>query len=350
MKSKCYILIFLITLLAAALSVSAQSFDSESLNMASDTCRIDDNGNDGNFRDEVTASQAITTPINWDDKMIIPDTAQARAFKTDQRSPYIEFCPKFPEEGFTEFAIDFRADHQPDATYLSVLTWEMSPGSLSNEYANIEEATSAYAGFQILEDGSHAAIMAVWETYAQDSSGKRVRLLPERVYPDNCIKEETFGGEGEGAHCIVPYNWEKSHPYRALLRQGTAPNGNTTIEFWVCDLETGCWTKLVEYDMYRTDTKMNGLAAFLENFSPETAGEFRTMVLSNILVRNAETKAWQEITKAAFVQNFDYPGSYSYGSEGSVFWAATTGLPNMERETLQSNWFTVEPAGSAAPY
>ena len=74
------------------------------------------------------------------------------------------------------------------------------------------------------------------------------------------------------------------------------------------------------------------------------------MVLSNILVRNAETKAWQEITKAAFVQNFDYPGSYSYGSEGSVFWAATTGLPNMEREPLQSNWFTVEPVGSTAPY
>ena len=42
MKSKCYILIFLITLLAAALSVSAQSFDSESLNMASQNILQDD--------------------------------------------------------------------------------------------------------------------------------------------------------------------------------------------------------------------------------------------------------------------------------------------------------------------
>ena len=96
MKSKCYILIFLITLLAAALSVSAQSFDSESLNMASDPCRIDDNGNDGNFRDEVTASQAITTPINWDDKMIIPDTAQARAFEDHT---YCYFIMEYIEGG-----------------------------------------------------------------------------------------------------------------------------------------------------------------------------------------------------------------------------------------------------------
>ncbi len=301
--------------------------------------------------DELIESQTFTILNGWNDKMSLPSRSEINAFSTSRRSPYIEIYPDFPSEGFTQYAVDFRADHLPRGTYLSVLNWNMTPGSLGNKYRNItKDGPTAYAGFQNLYDGTHVAILSVWDTYCTDKNGKKVTIRAERIYPDSCIGGDTFGGEGEGVHCIVPYDWKEGHSYRALIQQGTAPNGNTTVVLWACDLETGQWRRLIEYDMKRTDTHMTWGMAFLENYLSKYAGELRSMALSNIRVLNSSSHRWTGIKTASFKQNYDHPGSYNYGSEGSVFWAVTTGLKNRCNLPAQGKRFSVQTAAANSPF
>ncbi len=299
--------------------------------------------------DQLIESQTFTILNTWNDKISLPNAADLSSFRTSERAPYVALYPDFPKEGFTEYAVDFRADHQPYGTYLSILDWHLTPGSLNRKYKSIEEETNAYAGFQIDFEGNHLAIMSVWDTFARDSNGARGKIRANRIYPDKCRDDGTFDGEGTGVHCVVPFNWKANHSYRALLQQGKAPNGNTTIVFWVCDLQTKVWTRLVEYDINRTDTHMVGIGPFLENFMPKTAGEIRTMVLSNMRVRSASSGRWVGIKGGSFYQNFDWPGSYSYGSEGAAFWTVTTGLPNRCR-VPSGHYYSVQYASTVDPY
>ena len=300
----------------------------------------------------VIASQVFTVTKNWNKEIRMPSASEISAFSSSSRSPYIAVYPEFPSAGFNEYAVDFRADYLPRGTYLSVLNWGMTPGSLSKTYSRIRDDGNplAYAGFQVHDNGTHAAILSVWDTYCTDYNGKNITVRAERIYPDSCMGGDTFDGEGEGVHCIVPYNWKEGHTYRALIQQGTAPNGNTTVALWACDLESNQWTRLIEYDIKRTDTHMTWGAAFLENYVPQYAGEIRTMALSNIRARNAASGQWEGITRTDFYENFEYPGSYNYGSDDSVFWAITTGIPNRCTLPAQGKNFTVRYASSTSPY
>ena len=298
---------------------------------------------------------SVSPLIDWASKISIPTASEIAAHnKTtydkgwNGRSPYIGFSFFGPSEGFTECAIDFRTDHDPDGTYYAINQWGSSMGSLTNVCSSFEEdLTTGYAGFQVA-DGKHVVIMSIWDTFCVDGNGNRInRFRPNIIYPDvsRCKGNGTFGDdvdvEGTGTGCIYEFDWKVNHPYRALFQQGQAPNGNTTIIFWVQDLETKQWYYLFEYEINRTNTHMDYGGGFLENFGPALSGDIRSMAINNIRVRSVTTRQWVGIKDVHITQFFDLLGSYNFGTDGSAFWAITTGVP-YRGSNPEGQWFSVQ--------
>ena len=85
--------------------------------------------------------------ISWDSRMSLPASDEQAAYKTNDVSPYIVFWPDFgSHERFVEYAVDFRAEHLPRGTYLSVFSWDMESSDLNRRYKSV----SYDYGFRLL--------------------------------------------------------------------------------------------------------------------------------------------------------------------------------------------------------
>lgn len=158
-------------------------------------------------------------------------------------------------------------------------------------------------------------------------------IRPKRVYPAATDYSEDFTGEGEGAHCIVPYAWEAEHWYRMHLRCVTGSvTGNTVVEMWVCDLETGEYTLLCSYDIGYPDSAFAGSTGmFLENFLTGEAGQVRTLEICNPMYLDEKTQSWCRLNEMLINVMDDhgdtyYDGSYRYGVDGNCIWMITSGV------------------------
>ena len=119
---------------------------------------------------------------------------------------------------------------------------------------------------------------------------------------------------------------------------------------WLCDLSTMTWSKLIEYDLGIRNTYMNRAVAFLEDYLVETAAEYRDVHLSNFRAWNARTGKWVPATSAVLCQNYNHPGSYTWGSDDSSFWCMTTGLPNIWKAPKDYTRYKVRTCETGSPY
>ncbi len=278
-------------------------------------------------------TQKFTLLRDWSKLMDLPTEEEIQAFQPSGRAPYIGvYYSSGIQEGFTAFSVDFCADFLPNGTYLSIGCWKMDISELEQKYDQVSRDghVAGYAGVQTSFNGSTNTIMSLWDIYYVDDSGQERTLRPELVYALNSMDSGEFSGEGTGAHCIVSFEWERQHWYRLTVDSGVSGNaGNVEISLSICDLETGDTTLLCRYDTGLRETYMKGsLIPFLENYLRDFSGYPRTMELCNMRVKSRDSGEWVEIEQAAFYQNFDYAGSYNYGSDGHSFWVITTGLPD----------------------
>ena len=116
-----------------------------------------------------------------------------------------------------------------------------------------------------------------------------------------------------------------------LLQCGRSKEtGNTTVEQWVCDLESGSWTKLCIYDLGFAGSCFKGdVAFFLENYISSLAGEIRSMEIKNPRICLKSTGEWVNIDSAHMSSQGGkpkYEGSYAFGAEDECFWMITSGV------------------------
>jgi len=279
----------------------------------------------------------ITRDMNWEKVFRLPTQEELAAYTNPlgYRSPYIFGWFYIPEGvRFTEFSIDFKADHVPRGTYCSLGNWKMDDRALRQKYSQVTDMqVCGYAGFQHIDTGEMGAIMSFWDVFCKDALGNEEVIRAKRVYPETTEHREDFWGEGTGAHCFVPYAWEANHWYRMYLRCTTsAVTGNTVVEQWVCDLETGEETLLCGYDIgYGDSAFVNWMGIFLENYITEEAGQVRSMEICNPRYLNEQTGQWCELTEIDISVSDDmegiiYEGSYRYGLEEDRVWMITSGV------------------------
>lgn len=289
----------------------------------------------------------------WATRMSLPSADAVASYVAPDRSPYIVCRPQFSSmDAYTEYAVDFKADAQPRGTYLSVCNWDMDLSELRSRYSDVHrdyEGVAAYAGFQVLDDGSRVAIMSVWDTYITDSSGADSIIHAVRTYPDTYRVSKPFEGEGSGIQTIVDYDWKQGQPYRALIQCDLTASGTCELSFYVMALQTGHWDKLIAYDLGFGNTCMTDACAFLEDYLVEEASEVRTMELWNFRAREGGG-SWVPAYSATMEQNYEYPGSYNYGSDGSVFWAITSAVPDLCTHPADGEQFSVTEAQGGSPY
>ena len=278
----------------------------------------------------------VPDSIKWSSYMSVPSVSERKAYAGTLRAPYITCEPVFSGVStFYEFSVDFRADYLPNGTYLCVDNWDFYNPGLSRRYKTVKRdynGVAGYAGFQKAQDGTGKIILTVWDTFCYDQYGQRTVYRASQVYPAGnkgfeICKGDLVTGEGWFVHTILPFDWKKSHNYRALLQLSNPPDGsNSHLLYYVCDLHTGVWTKLVEYDLGYNDVQMNRSVSFLEDFSHGMAGYPRSMALSNYRVHPTGSMTWVSANKAVMNCSYSNNGSYQYGSTGNAFWAITTGI------------------------
>ncbi len=299
------------------------------------------------INDELVLSQYLTLlpSTDWDRLISQPDSGELLRFKPTDISPYICCYPQFKGvKGYTEYAVDFKADRLPYGTYLACANFSMTSDSLKAANARVwndvnGDGLFAYCGFQEIYDGSRVAICSVWDTHVTDRQGRTSTIRAEVVHAADPIKAGSFDGEGVGAQCLVRYNWEPCNTYRLLLQlRKSEETGTQHLSMWVLDMDSMSWTLLIEYDLKVPDAYMHDTCAFLENYLPEYAGDVRTMELSNFRALSLDGR-WVGTREAVFCLGYDHPGSYTYGGSGNTFYAITTGLPN--RCARPKDWLTV---------
>ena len=305
----------------------------------------------------VVLSDRLLNRSKWKARMKLPTVKQIGKYPGADKSPYMVCWPQFKGvEGFTEYAVDVKADSQPRGTYVNVANWWMDVSSLKAQYAKVygddEDDTpgAGYAGFQVLEDGSKVAIMSIWKVCLEDKNGKKSTFNANRTYPEKARVADDFGGEGTGVKTIVDYDGQAGKTYRTRIQTGKTSKGNCELTFSVRELPDGEWTKLVSYDLGYESTSMTGVGCFLENYLPVYAGEIRTAEWSNYRVKSLKSDSWVSAKSAKMERQFaDWPGSYNYGSDDSCFWAITSGVKDLCDPPKNLKEFTVSKVEEGEP-
>ena len=298
---------------------------------------------------------------DWRSYMGTPTAQQLAAARGTSRSPYIAIYYHFPKVSrFLECSVDLHVDHQPLGTYVCPMNWWMDVSSLQARYASVYNdytgTPGGYCGFQTLGDGSRVFIMTVWSTFCQDRKGTVTVFDPQVIYPEGKGKANVGLGEGTFVQCILPYDWHAGRDYRVLLQHEVSKTtGNVVLTSWVCDMVKNEWAKLVSFDVGVPDVYMSSLGGFLEDFLTEYAGELRSLQLSNIRVRSANTYQWVWADSAKFsingsVSDLNYSGSCNFGTDGASLWAITSGVSGLHTAPSDSVSYRLSSGADGDPY
>jgi hypothetical protein len=126
------------------------------------------------------------------------------------------------------------------------------------------EAAGGYCGIQHNSNTEKRTIFSIWDTSPS--------LHPSVTFKDPETFANRFGGEGEGGHTHMPWDWQTGEAFRFFVKKtASTTKDSTDCQYFVMDRKTSQWRKSA------TITSPNGgkrsvetigpaLASFLENF------------------------------------------------------------------------------------
>jgi len=276
---------------------------------------------------------------NWQELMRFPSVNETAKYNDacTARSPYLGAWFQIQnEEKYIYFSIDFKADYIPSATYCSPVNLHIDYSSLLEKYDSVNNGghISVYGGLQRQSDGKkYNSIISLWDVYCKKRSGERDTIKATLISPVDA-ESIRYSHEGNGVSFRPDYPWKPRKWYRMLILLGKSETtGNTTLEQWIGDLSEKKWGQLCVFDLGAPNLKFIGeAAAFLENFSPKTAGDIRSMEFKNVRIYSHTQNKWVSVYSAYLYndpsQEIKKSGSYQYGTDDDTFWMITTGLPD----------------------
>lgn len=130
------------------------------------------------------------------------------------------------------------------------------------------EPAGGYCGIQHNSLKERRTIFSIWDTTP--------KLHPRVTQADPKTKFNRFGGEGEGAHTHMLWDWKEGDVFQFFVRKqpGTAM-GTTDARYYIFDRESKKWRHSATISSPNGDAKSagsvatiggGGLASFLENF------------------------------------------------------------------------------------
>lgn len=179
-----------------------------------------------------------------------------------------------------------------------------------------------YFGMQINSPTERRILFSVWSPFKTDNPAEipenmKIILLKkgEEVYTGE------FGNEGSGGQSYFRFPWKAGTTYKFLLRGKPTGTGETDFTAWFFAPEKNLWKLIASWRRPQTNTYLNHLYSFLENFYTETGNVQRLGRYSNQWIYTSKQE-WIEITKIKFTADatarkesrMDYAGGVENGS------------------------------------
>lgn len=199
-----------------------------------------------------------------------------------------------------------------------------------------------YFGIQVNSTTERRILFSVWSPFKTDQPGEipedqKIILLKK----GKVVNSGAFGNEGSGGQSYRIYNWKSGITYRFLLKGAPTVNNSTDYSAYFFVPESGQWELIASFRRPKTNTYLQRLHSFLENFIPENGNIQREAIYSNQWICNSSGK-WVELKKARFTADAtarkEARLDYSGGIENGVFFLKNCGFFN--EKTAIDTWFT----------
>lgn len=210
---------------------------------------------------------------------------------------------------------------------------EISKGNdVIGSYFMANGCKQGYFGIQVNSPTERRILFSIWSPFHTDDpnsipADQRIKLLKKGMD----VHTGEFGNEGSGGQSYKVFNWKANTRYGFLL--GAKPTGNNSTIFtaYFYDPELATWSLIASFERPKTDTYLNGLYSFLENFIPNTGVIERKGGFYNQWLRDAKGN-WYEINEARFSADAtarkDARLDYSGGINDEGFYLKNCGFTN----------------------
>ena len=127
------------------------------------------------------------------------------------------------------------------------------------------EPAGGYCGIQHNSPRERRTIFSIWDT--------ATNLHPKIIQAGTGVVHNRFGGEGEGAHTHLVWNWQTNETFQFFaVKQPGAETNTTDARYYISDSAENKWLHIATINSpdggYRSvQTFGGGLNSFLENFS-----------------------------------------------------------------------------------
>ncbi|KAL4438092.1 hypothetical protein ABPG74_016871 [Tetrahymena malaccensis] len=174
-----------------------------------------------------------------------------------------------------------------------------------------------YFGMQVNSNSERRVLFSVWSPQVTDD--------PSSILQENAVllvsKGEntvinSFGNEGSGGQSYLVYPWVAGVAYKFKLEGKPSANGYSTFSAYFNDpTKSEDYILIASWKRPKTQSYLNGLYSFLENFSPENGYISRKAYFNNLKALNHQNKEIK-VQSASFTydqtagqkQRLDYDG------------------------------------------
>lgn len=211
-----------------------------------------------------------------------------------------------------------------------------------------------YFGMQVNSATERRILFSVWSPFSTDDPAAIPDSLKVRlVKKGQDVHTGSFGNEGSGGQSYLVYPWVAGHAYGFLLRAQplSTPSPNSTrFTAWFYAPEQRQWRLIATWDRPASQTWLQHLHSFLENFEPDYGDQGRRVLFSNTWTRDSAGR-WTPITRARFTGDNTarkgYRLDYAGGSSTQGFWLRNGGF--ISTPTPLDTWLTLPSARRSTP-
>ena len=157
-------------------------------------------------------------------------------------------------------------------------------------YFMVNGFSDGYSGIQVISDTERWVIFSVWDPAAG---------MTTLVRAGTGVVAARFGGEGTGGQSHLVFPWVAGHTYAFLTRGRPDGAGATQYTTWFYAPESGHWALMAEWTRPATNTHLNGLYSFVEDFLSDNGYLERRALFGNEWARSP-AGVWTEATSADY--------------------------------------------------
>jgi hypothetical protein len=188
-----------------------------------------------------------------------------------------------------------------------------------------------YFGIQVNSPTERKILFSIWSPYHTDNPSDipeeyKVKLLKKGAG----VTTGEFGNEGSGGQSFKTCHWRTGVNYGFLVGVKPQSEGYTDYTAYFHDPEENKWSLIAQFRRPKTNTYLNHLYSFLENFIPDQGVFARKGLYGNQWVY--DNAGWHELSKITFTADDtarkSYRLDYSGGLENDGFYLKNCGFTN----------------------